>query len=32
LSIIGWLSSSMINEQGRVRYVDLRKGSDGRWQ
>ena len=31
LSGIGWLASSMINEQGRVQYVDLRKGSDGRW-
>ena len=32
LSCIGWLASSMINEQGRVQYFDLRKGPDGRWQ
>ena len=29
ISIINWLLSSMINEQGRVQYIDLRKKSDG---
>ena len=32
ISIINWLLSSMINEQGRVQYIDLRKKSDGTWE
>jgi len=32
ISIINWILSSMINEQGRVQYIDLRKKSDGTWE
>ncbi|MBU2550135.1 MAG: phage holin family protein [Proteobacteria bacterium] len=31
LSVIGWLTSSFINDRGRIEYRDLRKGSDGKW-
>lgn len=31
LTLISWLSSSFINERGRFEYIELRKGSDGRW-
>ena len=31
MSLISWLTSSYINEQGRVRHIDLHKGPDGRW-
>ncbi|MBW2093193.1 MAG: phage holin family protein [Deltaproteobacteria bacterium] len=31
LSLISWFSSAFINSKGRVGYVEMRKGSDGRW-
>jgi len=31
ISIVSWLLSSFINEQGRVGYTDLRKRRDGKW-
>lgn len=32
ISVVNWLLSSFINEQGRVGYTDLRKRDDGRWE
>jgi putative membrane protein len=32
ISIVSWLLSSFINEQGRVGYTDLRKRQDGKWE
>lgn len=32
ISIVNWLLTSFINEQGRVGYTDLRKRDDGRWE
>jgi putative membrane protein len=32
ISLISWLLSSFVNEQGRVGYIDLRKRHDGRWE
>ena len=31
ISIVSWLLNSFINEQGRVGYIDMRKGKDGKW-
>ncbi len=31
LTVIGWLTSSFINEHGRFQYIELRRGPDGRW-
>jgi putative membrane protein len=31
LSVIGWLTSSFINERGHFGYIDLKRGPDGRW-
>lgn len=31
LSLISWLISTFINERGRVQYVDLQVGPDGKW-
>ncbi|MEW6262985.1 MAG: phage holin family protein [Thermodesulfobacteriota bacterium] len=31
LSLINWLTSSMIDDSGRVRYIDLKPGPDGKW-
>ena len=31
ISVVNWLLTSFINEQGRVEYTDLRKRDDGRW-
>jgi len=32
ISVVSWLLSSFINEQGRVGYIDLRKRKDGKWE
>jgi len=32
ISLVNWLLSSFINEQGRVGYTDLRKRDNGRWE
>ncbi len=32
ISVVNWLLTSFINEQGRVEYTDLRKRDDGRWE
>jgi len=32
ISLVNWLLTSFINEQGRVEYTDLRKREDGRWE
>jgi len=32
ISVVNWLLTSFINEQGRVGYTDLRKRDDGRWE
>lgn len=32
ISLISWLLSSFVNGQGRVGYIDLRKGGDGKWE
>jgi putative membrane protein len=32
ISLISWLLSSFINEQGRVRYIDLKKRENGKWE
>ncbi|MBW1781796.1 MAG: phage holin family protein [Deltaproteobacteria bacterium] len=32
ISLVNWLLSSFINEQGRVTYTDLRKRDNGRWE
>ena len=32
ISIINWILSSLINEQGKVQFIDLRKKSDGTWE
>ena len=31
ISIVSWLLTSFINRQGRVQYIDLKRGTDGRW-
>jgi len=32
ISGVSWFLSSFISDQGRVGYVDLRKGQDGKWE
>lgn len=32
ISVVSWLLSSFINEQGRVEYIDLKKRDDDRWE
>ncbi len=32
ISAFNWILNSLINERGRVDYVDLRKKDDGRWE
>ena len=32
ISLISWLLSSFINEQGRVGYIDLKKRGHGKWE
>mgnify|MGYP001099745605 CR=1 FL=1 len=32
ISLVNWLLTSFINEQGRVEYTDLRKRENGRWE
>jgi putative membrane protein len=32
ISIVSWLLNSFINEQGRVGYIDMKKGKDGKWE
>jgi putative membrane protein len=32
ISVVNWLLTSFINEQGRVEYTDMRKRDDGRWE
>ena len=32
ISVVNWLLTSFINEQGKVGYTDLRKRDDGRWE
>jgi len=32
ISLVSWLLNSFINEQGRVGYIDMRKGKDGKWE
>jgi putative membrane protein len=32
ISIVSWLLSSFINEQGRVGYVDMKKRDGGKWE
>ena len=32
ISLISWLLSSFINEQGRVGYIDLKRRDNGKWE
>jgi len=32
ISVVNWLLTSFINEQGKVGYTDLRKRDNGRWE
>lgn len=32
ISVVSWLLSSFINEQGRVRYIDLERKDGNRWE
>jgi len=32
ISLVSWLLSSFINEQGRVEYIDLKKRDKDRWE
>jgi putative membrane protein len=32
ISAFNWILNSLINERGRVEYMDLRKRDDGRWE
>ncbi|MDO9528565.1 MAG: phage holin family protein [Syntrophales bacterium] len=32
ISLVSWLLSSFINEQGRVEYIDLKKRDEDRWE
>ncbi|ALC17515.1 hypothetical protein DSOUD_2777 [Desulfuromonas soudanensis] len=32
ISVVSWLLSSFINDQGHVEYVELRKGRGDRWE
>jgi putative membrane protein len=31
ISLVSWLLSSFINEQGRIGYIDLKKRENGKW-
>ena len=31
ISLVSWLANSLVFENGRVHYIDLRKGPDDRW-
>ena len=32
ISVVSWLLSSFINEQGRVKYIDLERKDGNRWE
>lgn len=32
ISLVSWLLSSFINEQGKVGYIDLKKRETGKWE
>jgi len=32
ISIVNWFLTSFINDQGRVEYIELQRGSDDRWR
>ena len=32
ISVVSWLLGSFINEQGRVEYIELHRGKNGRWE
>ena len=32
ISLVSWALSSFINEQGRMKYIDLKKKDGGRWE
>jgi len=32
ISLMSWLLSSFINEQGRVGYIDLKRRQNGKWE
>ena len=32
ISVVNWVLTSFINDQGRVEYIELRRGSDDRWR
>ena len=32
ISLVNWLLTSFINDQGRVEYIELRRGPNDRWQ
>jgi len=32
ISIASWLLNSLVNDRGKVEYIDLRKGEGGRWE
>lgn len=32
ISVIGWLTSTRINERGRMQSIDLRKDKSGKWR
>jgi len=32
ISLVSWLLSSFINEQGRIGYIDLKRRENGKWE
>ena len=32
VSVVNWVLTSFINDQGRIEYVEMRRGPGGRWQ
>jgi putative membrane protein len=32
ISVVSWFLSSFVNDQGRVEYIDLRRGRGNRWE
>jgi putative membrane protein len=32
ISVVSWFLSSFVSSQGRVEYIDLKKGRNGRWK
>lgn len=32
ISAASWLLNSLVSDRGRVEYIDLRKGKEGRWE